>query len=120
MSEVYSCSVEKYSLGRSTGLTAHNWKKRHFAVTSSTLSYADKAGATPKLEVPLSAVSLLFTRPGKQEHPMAGGSAPMLVIRFHESGVFNLLLKLPGEEEKERLVQALQQALVNSKGFQIF
>jgi hypothetical protein len=118
MSLVYEGEAEKYSLGRSTGLTSHGWKKRTFALTKETVSYAEKAGAKPKLEIPVSAISVIFTAPTKQDHEMVVAGQPMFMVRLHENGVFNLLVKCPSEADKARFLAGLRSVLKDSAGFQ--
>ena len=115
---VYEGTVEKFSLGRSTGLTTRNWKTRHMRLSRQSLAYMDKPGASPKLEVPISAISLVFSQPTKAEHPEADPGKPMLCIRMFENGVFNLLIKIPSEAEKAKWLAGLREALASVKGTQ--
>ena len=121
MSVLFEGEAQKYSLGRSTGISSRGWKTRHVVLTKHTLSYAEKAGADPKLEVPTSALSILFTAPGKAEHPAAAeaGGGPMVVVRLFENGVFNLLIKFNDEGVKRKFVAAMRSGLANNKGFQV-
>jgi hypothetical protein len=116
---LFEDQVEKFSLGRSTGLSSRNWKKRHLKVTRMSLSYSEKQGTAPKLEVPITAVSLLFTNPSPQDHPEAKGGAPFIMVRLHENGVFNLLFRAPSDEAKQKWIAAFTEALQRSKGSQI-
>lgn len=117
-SVVYEGVVEKFSLGRSTGVSTRNWKKRHMRLTRSTFCYMEKPTADPKLDVPITAISLVFTRPTKQEHPEANPSAPMICLRLFENGVFNLLVKCASEEEKAKWLAGFREVLQNVKGCQ--
>ena len=115
---IYEGKVEKFSLGRTTGLTTRNWKTRTMTLTRSTLAYGD-GGSSPKLEVPITAVSLVFRDPTPSEHPEAKGSGYFLMIRLFENGVFNLLLKCPNDVEKAKWVSVLTEALARVKGAQV-
>ena len=115
---IYEGTVEKFSLGRSTGLTTRNWKTRHMRLTRSTLAYMDKPGAAPKLEVPINAISLVFSQPTKAEHEEADPTKPMLCVRIFENGVFNLLMKIPSEGEKAKWLAGFREALATNKGVQ--
>ena len=114
---LYEGQVEKYAMGRKTGVSAKNWKTRHMKLTRSTLSYAEKPNAQPKLEVPVNAVSLLFTNPTKDDHPEVS-SGHYLMMRLFENGVFNLLVKLTDETEKRKWVAAFAEAMSKNKGYQ--
>lgn len=118
---VYEGKVEKFSLGRSTGVGARNWKTRHMRLTQSVLSYGDGPSATPKLEIPISAVSLLFRNPTTAEHAEASGSGAgnMIMLRLFANGVFNLLIKAPNDVEKSKWVTALSDVLGKVKGAQV-
>lgn len=116
---VYEGQVDKFSLGRSTGLTTRNWKSRHMRLTRSTLSYMDKPNGTAKLEVPVSAISLVFTNPSKAEHEEANPNQPQFALRLFENGVFTLLVKAPNDAEKAKWLSALRDVLAKSKGTQV-
>jgi hypothetical protein len=116
---LYEDTVEKFALGRSTGVQTRNWKSRHMRLTRHAFSYADKAGAKPKLEVPVTAISVLFTNPTPNEHSEAKAGGNFLMVRLHDNGVFNLLVKCPSPEAKQKWIAAFQEALTKSKGSQI-
>ena len=116
---LYEDTVEKFSLGRSTGLQTRNWKSRHMRLTRTTLAYSESPNAVPKLEVPVTAISIVFTDPSTADHPEAKGNANYLVIRMHEAGVFNLLVKCPSAEAKQKWIAAFKEALTRSKGSQL-
>ena len=116
---VYEEQVEKFSLGRKTGLSSRNWKARHMRLTKQALSYGENANAVPKLEILVTAISLLFTNPTPTDHPEAKGGAHYITIRFFEGGVFDLLVKCSCAESKQKWIAAFTEALERSKGSQV-
>lgn len=115
---LYGADVEKYSMGRGTGLRTKNWKVRHVKVTRLTFSiYNNAAAPTAKFEIPVSAVSLVFQEPKKEDHPEATRPCTVMV-RLFDNGVYDLLLRTKNEEGKAKLVAALREATKNSKGVQ--
>ena len=119
--ELYSGSVEKYSMGRSTGLRAKNWKTRHMKVTRNNLSIFEKTNsATPKFNIPIGAVSIVFVTPTKSVHPEASGTYVnnMFALRLFENGVFTLLVRAHTPEEKIAWLKCLKEATDRSKGVQ--
>ncbi len=116
---VFEGKVEKFSLGRTVGITTRNWKSRTMTLTRSTLSYGDGGSSTPKLEVPISAISIVFRNPSTFEHAEAKGNAPYIMIRLFENGVFNLLVKCPNEVDKAKWITAFTETLERVKGAQM-
>ena len=120
-SVLYSGNVEKYSMGRGTGIRARNWKTRFMKVTRQALQIYDSANSSnPKFEVPTSAISLCFAAPTKEEHPEATNPNLMIMIRLFDNGVFNLLIKCKDAEDKAHWLAALRSGLTELvKGFQM-
>eukprot|EP00672_Neobodo_designis_P024558 CAMPEP_0174835356 /NCGR_PEP_ID=MMETSP1114-20130205/5366_1 /TAXON_ID=312471 /ORGANISM="Neobodo designis, Strain CCAP 1951/1" /LENGTH=122 /DNA_ID=CAMNT_0016069303 /DNA_START=67 /DNA_END=435 /DNA_ORIENTATION=- len=116
---LFEDKVDKYSLGRSTGLTARNWKSRHMRLTKMSLAYSENANAVPKLEIPVTAISVLFTDPDRSLHPEAKGNGNFLMVRLFDGGVFDLLIKCPTPETKQKWIASFKEALERSKGSQI-
>ena len=118
---LYAGDVEKYSMGRSTGLRAKNWKTRHIKITRSTFTIYEKAtNPTPKFQCPMSAISIIFTDPDPAVHIEANGNyqANMFAIRLFDNGVFTLLVRAHTPEEKTRWLTALREAGERVKGLQ--
>jgi hypothetical protein len=112
-----SGNLKKYSMGRSTGLRAKNWKSRFIKLTGKTLSIATSPDAAPKFEIPVNAMSVIFENPHSNLHPEAGVSN-CIVIRLFDNGVFNLLLQAQNGEEKATWISGLRQATEGVKGVQ--
>lgn len=139
--ELLSGTLSKFSLGRSVGLSAGNWKQRHLKLTSHRFLYSktansapSPAGASPRnddatggagsssssedvlFECPLSAVSMLFTAPTAEDHAEvkrvpADERRLLFALRLFENGVFTVLLKAEDATEKDIWVAALTDAL---------
>ena len=112
-----SGNLKKYSMGRSTGLRAKNWKSRFIKLTPKTFSISDNPDASPKFEVPVSAISIIFENPRIDLHPEAG-VPNCICIRLFDNGVFNLLLQAQNGEEKATWIAGLRQATEKVKGVQ--
>jgi hypothetical protein len=116
---LFEDKVEKFSLGRSTGLTTRNWKSRNMKLTTRSLAYGESPNAVPKLEIPVTAISVLFTDPDRSVHPEAKGNGNFLMVRLFDGGVFDLLLKCPTPETKQKWIASFREALERSKGSQV-
>ena len=110
--------VKKYSMGRSTGLGFRNWRERTMVLTRTNLQYMDKPGATPKHDMFVSGISIVWENPTKADHPEANPNKPMFMIRVWSHGVFDLLVDCVTQLEKEKWIKGLKTALEEAKGVQ--
>ena len=95
---------------------------RYFVLTNKAFKIFETEGATQTtLDIPISAISIVFQNPGKDVHTEAVGSSVglMFAIRLFDNGVFTLLVRCKNEEEKLKWLEALEDAVKNSKGCQI-
>lgn len=111
-------TVSKFAMGRSTGLSIRNWKTRHMVLTRSNLQYMERAGAEPKHDMWVNAISAVWANPTKADHPQANPNKPMFMIRVWSHGVFDLLVDCVTALEKEKWINGLKEALKESKGVQ--
>lgn len=116
---LYEGKVTKFSLGRTVGVSTRNWKTRIMRVTRTTFSYGDSATSKPKLEIPLSGISVVFKTPTVDTHPEAKAGQPMIVVRLFDDGVFNLLVKFSSDADRQSAITALTTGLENVKGAQL-
>lgn len=112
-----SGNLQKFSMGRSTGIRAKNWKLRFIKLTFSTFTICDNSDSNPKFEIPVSAMSIVFESPSKAIHPEAG-SPNFFCIRLFDNGVYTLALLAENQEEKQAWLAALKQATEKVKGVQ--
>jgi hypothetical protein len=112
-----SGDLKKYSMGRSTGLRAKNWKSRFVKLSTKSFSISANPDASPKFEVPVVAISIVFENPTPAIHPEAGVSN-CIVVRLFDNGVFNLLLQAQNGEEKATWLTGFRQATEGIKGVQ--
>jgi hypothetical protein len=109
-------TVEKFSMGRSTGLSIKNWKTRHLLLSKDTFQYSEKQGAAPKHVMHPNAISVVWTNPTPRDHPKAGPN--MFMVRVWSNGVFDLLVNCITKIEHEKWITSLRQLIGKNKGVQ--
>jgi hypothetical protein len=110
MTQLRPCEgfVEKYSVGKSF-FAIGNWKKRHFTLDETGLSYREVAGGKLLGSVPVGNYDTrLITRPTKGAHKKATTPGQDFVIVYYEGGKeLRLLMRALSSQDHGTWVEAL-------------